>query len=129
MKAISYRGASLAAGVCVLAGLNACEKPPAAPSPPGGANTVTITAAGLSPKSVQVTPGSRVLFINNDNQPHYIHSNPHPEATDCPELNQIGILNPGGRRETGNLVAPATCGYHDHDAPSNATFQGTVTVR
>lgn len=129
MKPISYLAASLASGVCVLAGLNACGNPPGGPSPPTGANTVTITVAGLSPKSVQVAPGSRVLFINNDTQPHYLHSNPHPEATDCPELNQIGILNVGGRRETGNLVALATCGYHDHDMPLNATFQGTIVVK
>ena len=126
-KPIFCFGASVAACLCALAGFNGCGNP--ALSSPIGANTVTITAAGLSPKSVQVTPGSRVLFVNNDNQPHYIHSNPHPEATDCPELNQIGILNVGGRRETGNLVVPATCGYHDHDMPSNATFQGTIVVK
>jgi plastocyanin len=106
--------------------LGSCEKPN---EPVPVAATVTITSAGANPKSVQVAPGSRVLFINNDTQEHYIHSDPHPDATDCPELNQIGILKNGEQRETGNLVNITTCGYHDHNIPTNNNFKGTIIIK
>jgi len=112
------------AGASVFAG---CAKPPTTPGPP--TTTITITAAGVSPKSVQIALGARVLFINNDSRSHYIHSDPHPDATGCPEINQIGILQIGDKRETGNFVDIATCGYHDHDTPSNDTFKGTIVIK
>ena len=111
----------------LLLGLSGCDKPPNTPATT--AATVTITAAGVSPKNVQVAPGSRVLFVNNDSQEHYIHSDPHPDATDCPEMNLIGILKTGERRETGNLVDTTTCGYHDHNIPANNSFKGTIVIK
>src|SRR4051812_21416959 len=96
---------------------------------PSASNTITLTAAGTSPKNIQVAVGARVLFVNNDSRPHSMTSDPHPEHTDCPELNQVGFLSPGERRETGNLVAARNCGYHDHDNPSTTTLQGTITIR
>jgi len=119
--------ASLAVSAGLLLSLSGCDKPSTTPIPT--AATVTITAGGVSPKSVQVAPGSRVLFINNDPQEHYIHSDPHPDATDCPELNLIGILKMGEKRETGNLVDLATCGYHDHNIPANNSFRGTILIK
>ena len=82
---------------------------PGAPSPPPSQTpTIIITTSGVSPKSIEVPVGSRVLFVNNDTREHYIHSDPHPEATDCPDLNSVGILNPNQSRETSNLVEPGT---------------------
>jgi plastocyanin len=107
-----------------------CKSAPPAPSdPPLNTLTVTITAAGVSPKSLEVPVGSRVLFINNDSRTHYMHSDPHPDQTDCPELNQIGVLAPTQRRETGNLVVARTCGYHDHNLFGDNSLQGTITIR
>jgi len=45
---------------------------------------VTITSSGVSPRSLTVTPGTQVTFVNNDSRSHNIASNPHPEHTDCP---------------------------------------------
>lgn len=73
--------------------------------------------------------GTRVLFVNSDSRPHNMNSDPHPEHTDCPELNQVGFLTPGQSRETGNLVTARTCGFHDHDNPALTTLQGTITIR
>lgn len=107
---------------------------PSAPSTTGssgssGGPTVTITSAGVSPKEIAVAQGSRVLFVNNDSRPHFMASDPHPEHTDCPEVNQVGLLQPGQRRETGNLVTIRTCGYHDHDLPQTASLQGRIVIR
>jgi plastocyanin len=90
---------------------------------------VTITAAGVSPRNITVAVGSRVLFVNNDSRPHEMGSDPHPDHTDCPEINTVGMLAPGQRRETANLVTVRTCGYHDHLLPNNAALQGTITIQ
>ena len=51
-------------------------------------------------------------------------SDPHPDHTDCTEINSVGVLNTGQSRETGNLVTPKTCGFHDHDNPPPTTQAG-----
>ena len=49
---------------------------PSAPSDGGGGTppvettTVTITGAGVTPKSIVVNAGARINFINNDNRTH-----------------------------------------------------------
>jgi hypothetical protein len=58
-----------------------------------------------------------------------MESNPHPEHTDCPEINQVGFLSAGQTRLTGNLNTVRTCGFHDHDQPSNQSLQGTIVIR
>ena len=97
--------------------------------PPVSGNTITITASGASPRNLEVALGQRVLFINNDSRSHNVASDPHPEHTDCPELNQVGFLTPGQSRETGNLVVAKTCGFHDHDNPNNASLTGRITSK
>ena len=103
------------------------------PSPAGGGSssgtTITITSSGVSPQALNVPPGTRVLFVNNDSRSHDVSSNPHPEHTDCPEINQAGFLSPGQSRQTGNLNTVRTCGYHDHDDPDNARWQGEIVIR
>jgi plastocyanin len=91
--------------------------------------TVTITAAGVNPKTIQIAAGGRVRFVNNDTAMHMMGSDPHPDHTDCPDINQVGFLLPGQSRETGNLVQPRTCGYHDHERPDVQALRGTITIR
>ena len=103
---------------------------PGGPSPSDNPNQMTISAAGvLSPTELVVSPGARVLFINNHSQPHNMTSDEHPDHRDCPEINAVGVLGPGQRRETGNLVAIRTCGIHDHDDFQNAALKGRIVVR
>ena len=56
-------------------------------------------------------------------------SDPHPDHTLCPEINQVGLLQPNQSRETGNLVIERTCGFHDHNDPNNAALQGRIVIR
>ena len=74
-------------------------------------------------------PGTRVLFINNDTRRRNMTSDPHPEHDECPEINDVGLLNAGASRETGNLVVVRTCGFHDHDDPNNTTVNGRIIIR
>ena len=121
-------GPSLAAAAIFAA--TTCGGSPSGPStPPVETNTITITAAGATPKNVQVALGERVRFVNNDDRPHNMTSDPHPEHNDCPDLNQVGFLSPGQSRETGNLVEARTCGFHDHDDPNNNGLKGSIVIR
>jgi plastocyanin len=102
--------------------------PSSAPVPPVASNTITITTSGVSPKNVQIAVGSRVLFINNDSRSHNMQSDPHPEHTDCPELETVGFLSPGQSHETKNFVTARTCGFHDHDDFSQQNLQGSIVI-
>ena len=102
---------------------------PPNPSPPVSGTTITISSSGVSPKNLQVSPGTQVTFVNNDTRSHNMASNPHPEHTDCPAINQVGFLAAGQSRQTGNLNAVRSCGYHDHDDDRNANLQGTITIQ
>lgn len=102
---------------------------PSAPNPtPSNPYTFTISAPGVTPKELTVAPGTRVLFVNNDTRGHDMASDPHPEHSDCPELN-LGALMPGQSRETLNLVVAKTCGFHDHDNPDSASLKGRLIIR
>ena len=104
---------------------------------PGGPGTptpnnpfrITITASGASPKEITVPPGTRVLFINNDSRRRNMTSDPHPEHDVCPEINNVGFLNTGQSKETGNLNTVRSCGFHDHDDPDNNSVKGTIVIR
>ena len=115
----------------IAASAAGCGDSPAPPTGPG-ANPFTITISGgglVSPKSLTVPPGSRVLFVNSHSRRHDMTSDPHPDHLDCPELNQVGVLNPSQSRESGNLVTVRTCGFHDHDDPDNVNLRGSIIVR
>ena len=122
---------------CVLAACggsnNAAPTPPATPpaTPPGAVATTTITIANnaVTPKDIIVPLGSQVTFVNNDNRSHDMESNPHPEHTDCPALAQVGFLNPGQKKQSGNLNTARICGFHDHNLAEVTGLQGSITVQ
>jgi plastocyanin len=107
---------------------------PTTPPPSTGGNpstaTITIGADGrVSPASVTIAPGGRVTFINNHTQSHDMSSDPHPEHTGCPEINQVGFLTAGQQRTTGNLNTPRTCSYHDHGRDTDTGLQGRIIIQ
>ena len=119
--------ASLAIAVAACGGSSGGSAPPTTPG--GTIVTVTITNNAVTPQSVTVPRGTRVTFVNNDGRVHDIESDPHPTHTDCPEINQIGLLSPGQSHQTGALNAARVCGYHDHDQPDTRSLQGTITIQ
>jgi plastocyanin len=104
---------------------------PASPSTPPvtATTTITITSSGVSPKTVEIAIGSRVRFVNNDAFSHSIVSDPHPDNNECPEINQVGFLQTGQTRETGNFVEAHICGFHDYTTPFVTEWQGTITIK
>ena len=134
IKTTAFAAAAFAAA-CLAAG---CGGSSTGPSSGGGGNTggggttntttITLTSSGASPRDITVSVGSRVTFINNDSQPHDMDSNPHPDHTDCPPLN-VGFIAAGAHGVTQNLNTARTCGYHDHNQPSNTNFQGVIRIQ
>lgn len=125
------------AGAFVLFG--ACGK--SSPSGPStsttttstsGGTTITIANGAVSPKTLTVPVGTRVTFVNNDNNNHDMQSDPHPDhigPTACTEIAQVGFLTPGQSRQTGNLNTPRTCTYHDHQRDTDQNLRGTIVVQ
>jgi len=102
---------------------------PPNPTPTPGGTTFTITSTGVSPRTLTVPAGTRVTFVNNDTRVHDMASNPHPEHTDCPPVNQVGFLQPGQTGTTGNLTTVRTCGFHDHNRDTDTSLQGTIVIQ
>ncbi len=102
---------------------------PSMPANPTLTTTITISNSGVSPQNIQITAGTRVLFRNNDSRSHNMASDPHPEHTGCPEINQVGLLAAGQSRETGNLNIGQVCRFHDHDLPNSASLSGVIVIR
>ena len=99
-------------------------------TPPTDSATITIGADGrVSPATVTIVRGGRVTMVNNHNRAHDMSSDPHPEHTQCPELNQIGFLSAGQTRTSGNLNTARTCGFHDHNEPDNAGLKGSIVIQ
>jgi plastocyanin len=101
-------------------------------APTGGGTTVgatiTLTPNGVSDGTPRVALGARVRFTNNDTRPHEILTTPHLVHTDCPALNDIGILQPGQSKDSGTLNERKGCGFHDHQSPDDLRFRGQVLV-
>src|SRR5262245_34298254 len=135
LRTKTYWASTVVAAVIVMAACKSGDNPPTNPSPGGGGGgggtgtTITITSSGVSPKSITVSRGSQVTFVNNDSRSHDMASNPHPEHTDCQEINAVGFINPGQSRQTSNLNTARTCGYHDHELFMNTSLQGTIVIQ
>ncbi|MEO5820390.1 MAG: hypothetical protein ABIT71_07760 [Vicinamibacteraceae bacterium] len=91
--------------------------------------TVTISASGLTPRTIEIPLGGRLTIVNNDSVSHDMGSDPHPGHEDCPELNLIGMLQPGQNRTSGNLVEARSCGMHDHLRPLATSLHLRLTIR
>jgi len=91
--------------------------------------TITISNNAVCPQNITVPRGTQVTFMNSDSRTHEMTSDPHPEHTDCTEINAVGNLVPGQSRQTSNLVVARRCGFHDHIAFDVKALQGSITIQ
>src|SRR6476469_5090687 len=92
---------------------------------PSTSTTITIANNTVCPQNITVPRGTQVTFVNQDTVAHEMNSDPHPEHTDCPEINAVGHLEPGGQsRRTDNLNTVRRCGFHDHLRDQVQTLKG-----
>jgi hypothetical protein len=102
---------------------------PASPAPAAGPALVTISTGGMSPLELTVSIGARVTFVNSDRIAHDILGGFDHLSRDCPEVDVVGFLLPGQRRETASFDQAKTCRFHDHTNVGNAAYQGRIEVR
>ena len=121
--------AAMAAAVSCGGSSSSSTAPSGSCTPSSNANTFVLQNNQVCPQALTVARGSQVTFINNDAIVHEIDSDPHPEHTDCVEINQVDFLNPGQSRQTGNLNIARRCGFHDHQNPGSAALKGTITIQ
>jgi plastocyanin len=122
------RAARLLACAAAAAALSDCGS--STPTGPSTDNpTITITATGVSPSQVTIHVGGRVTFLNNDVRIHAMSSDPIQTHTDCPAINDVGLLNPGQGRSTGAFETARTCGFHDHTNELDPTWHGQIVVQ
>ena len=133
----AFGGSAAVAGIAFAVVFGACGSQSSG-TPPSPAltcstlpdtRTVLIVNNAACPQTLTVPRGSQVTFINNDTRQHEMFSDPHPDHTDCPELNQVGHLDPGQSRQSGNLNIARRCGFHDHMNSENRALQGTIVIQ
>lgn len=88
---------------------------------PGSIAAIVIKAGGVTPAAVCVLPGGSVTFTNEDTAAHDIQS-----GAACPQLN-LGPI-PAGESRMATFPTVATCSFRDELQPTNAAFQGLVSV-
>lgn len=126
-----------AAGAAAIAAVLSCggsssstsTGPTGSCTPSSSPNTLVIQNNTICPQALTVSRGTQLTILNSDSRTHEMDSDPHPEHTDCPELNQIGFLNSGQSRQSGNLNTARKCGLHDHNSPDTAGLKATITIQ
>ena len=127
--------AALAAAVAAFAVACGSSSNPTSSSGGGGctasstSTTITISNGAVCPQNITVPRGTQVTFVDQDGTAHEMFSDPHPEHTDCPEINQVGHLENGQSRQTGNLNTVRRCGFHDHLRNEVAALRGSITIQ
>ena len=98
-------------------------------TPSSSPTTFVIMNNTVCPTTLTVSRGTQVTFSNQDVNNHEMDSDPHPEHTDCTEINQVDFIAPGQSRQTGNLNIARTCGFHDHMHPDVASMKGKIVIQ
>jgi hypothetical protein len=119
----------LASAACGSDSSSGTTGPTGGCTPSTNASTLVIQNNTICPQTLTVSRGSQVTILNSDSRNHDMESDPHPEHTDCPELNQIGFISPGQSRVSGNLNIARKCGMHDHSSPDTASLKATITIQ
>jgi hypothetical protein len=118
-------GAVLAAAGCGSFEVN--PQPSPTPTPPTGPAVVVITASGVEPQVIHVWEGRHAFIENRDNKPHALYSDVHPSHGECGGKVNVGMMQPGERREITDMPYDA-CYFHDDTQPGARAFTGVLVV-
>jgi hypothetical protein len=117
-----------------------CSSSPVAPTPsasppgpttpaPGESPTVTISASGFSPPEITLPIAGRVTFVNADRIGRDIASGLEHNSRECSEVDVVGFLNPGERRQSAAFDQAKTCRFHEHSNVGNPAWQGRIVIQ
>ena len=93
--------------------------------PPAAAKTVSMTDAGFSPKTLEVSVGETVIFKNDGTALRWPASAPHPTHTGLAGFDAQRALEPG-ESWSFKFTTAGTFNYHDH---LNSGTTGTIVVK
>lgn len=124
-----FRSARIAAAAIAACTLFAAACGGGSTAPSTTDPVVTLTSSGASPVEVRIPVGGRVTFLNSDARTHAMSSDPITTHTDCPAINDVGVLNPGQSRSTSPLTVARTCGFHDHTNEEDPKWKGRIVVQ
>lgn len=110
----------LLVGLLALTSTNQTKQPPAA----SRRVEIQITKDGFIPATITVPTGTTITWVNKDNNPHRVASNPHPDHSQTPGLDSKEPIGPEASYSFTATTA-GTIHYHDHYQP---TTNGTVVV-
>jgi plastocyanin len=105
----------------------------AAPSSPTTAahtfpQTIMIMEARPVPEEVTIKVGERVSFMNHDRTSYTVAGGREPARRDCPEIDVVGLLNPGDTRTSEPFTAAKTCDFHV-GRDQTALLAGRIIIR
>jgi hypothetical protein len=100
------------------------------PSEPRSPNpAMTVSAAGVDPQVLHLDSPVTVKFTNDDRIAHKFETALELGDGDCPEMNQLGTLEPG---QIGTVAFTRAggfiCAFHDTAAPTNFAFKGLLVI-
>jgi len=87
---------------------------------------VTITSSGATPRELHIFARDVATFVNNDERPHEIRSDPRQNNDPRCTAVGVGLLQPGESRKAELQPSGIVCFYRDERDPANATLQGYV---
>jgi len=98
------------------------------PSQPRTDPTVVLSSTGVDPVDSHLNHPVTVTFINRDTVRHQLESAPEIGNGPCPEMAQVGTIDPGGTGTVTISQANYICSFHDALQPSNLKFKGIIVV-
>ena len=87
-----------------------------------------ISPAGVQPQDSHLDHPVTVTFVNRDSVAHTPESAPEIGNGDCPEMSQVGRLEPGQSGMVAIDKANYICSYHDALQPAVLKFKGILVV-
>jgi plastocyanin len=84
---------------------------------------VALRNVAFDPPRIIVSPGTKVVWTNQDGFTHFVNSDPHPSHNGVPELNSTALEK--GQSYSFTFAVPGVYGYHC-SAHTNMTAQVLV---
>ena len=92
-------------------------------------HVVNLNDSGTEPRSLDVSKGDTVRFVNNGTRPFWVASDPHPVHNLCPGFDTVhGLVHGESWSYTFNFDAPRTCSYHNHVDVTTVTYRGSINI-
>lgn len=107
------------------------QKKPSTSSPKSFSKTyvVNLKDSGPEPRSLDISKGDTVKFVNNGTRPFWVASDPHPVHSLCPGFDAShGLVHNESWSHTFKFDASKTCFYHNHVDPTTTLYTGVINI-